>query len=153
MTQHDPFIVRPATVWDMDHCIRLVRDNWGTESADRCYEQFVEGLTGGKYDPVFYACISGLDKFAGFCAMQRAMRMHGGWDFIWVAVAKEFQGLGVGKHLTDYRLDRVREQDGSHVNLVTQKPKFFEKFGFITSQHLGNNWVEMCCQLKLVDMK
>lgn len=149
-----PITIRPATRLDMDQCAMLVRYNWGDESCQRVYDQFVESLNCGQYDPQFFVAqpFDG-SAIVGFCAMRKSMLMNGFWEFIWVAVHEDHQGRGIGEMLTDYRLDVVRENGGTAAILVTQKPKYFNRFGFITSQDCGNGWVVMTCQLKLADMK
>jgi N-acetylglutamate synthase-like GNAT family acetyltransferase len=145
--------IRPPTVWEMDTCGALVRDNWGEESYQRFFDQYVEYVQAvSQYAPQFQVATLGLDTIIGFSALRRSMLMNGFWEFIWIAVHKDHQGKGVGDMLTEHRLDIVRKHGGNAVLLVTQKPKYFNRFGFITSQHHGNDWVQMTCQLKLADM-
>lgn len=150
-----PITIRQPLGFHMDQCGALVRDNWGEESYARFYDQYVEYLAGGQYAPMFFAATpyNEPDTIIGFSAMRKSMLMNGFWEFIWIAVHKDHQGRGIGEMLTDYRLDVVRENEGTSVLLVTQKPKYFNRFGFITSQDHGNGWVAMTCQLKLADMK
>lgn len=139
---------------DMDTCVSLVRENWGDVSADRCWTQFIEYFKGGEYAPKFFTAEhDATDEIAGFCALRKTMMMHGFWEFIWVAIKEGHQGKGLGTLLTEYRLDYVRENDGTSVLLVTQKPEFFNRFGFLTDRDHGNGWMAMSCQLQPADMK
>jgi ribosomal protein S18 acetylase RimI-like enzyme len=150
-----PVHIRSPHYGEMDACVSLVRDNWGDESADRCFKQFVEFWRGGEYAPEFFVATTydAPDRIIGFSALRKSMLMNGFWEFIWIAVHKDHQGRGIGEMLTDYRLDVVRENDGASVLLVTQKPRYFNRFGFVTDREHGNGWHAMSCQLKLADMK
>ena len=138
----------------MDACVRLVHENWGGVSADRCFKQFVEGFQGGEYAPRFFiADHVTTDETAGFCALRKSMLMGGFWEFIWVALAKGHQGRGLGTLLTEHRLNYVRDNGGTSVLLVTQKPQYFNRFGFLTDRDHGNGWMAMSCQLQPAGMK
>ncbi len=147
--------IRQPVGFEMDQCGALVRDNWGEESYQRFYDQYVSYLSGfgDEYAPQFYAATMELDKIVGFAAMRKSMLMNGFWEFIWVAVHPDHQGKGIGDMLTNYRLDRARELGATSVLLVTQKPKYFNRFGFITDREHGNGWHAMSAQLKPADMK
>lgn len=142
---------------EIGQCAHLVLTNWGAVAADRMVEQAIEGLKGGKYAPKFFVADVGNVRervgIIGFAAYQRTMRMHGSFDLIWLAVHGDYQGKGVGDALTWHRLDEIKKHpDAMNVSLVTQKPKYFNRFGFTTAAHLGNDWVEMSLILKLAGM-
>lgn len=141
----EPYIhVRTPHYHEMAHCVKLVRDNWGDEAAERCREQFIIYWQGGKYAPVFVVAVDGADDVIGFAAYHRTMLMKGAFDLIWIAVEKEHQGKNVGKVLTDWRLGEIDEKgDAQMIQLVTQKTAFFSKFGFFKLHHLGNDWYLM----------
>lgn len=147
-----PVNIRTADGFELDKLGALVRDNWNEDSYRRFYDQFLEYLNGGDYSPEFYVAVT-RGTIIGFSALRQSMLAPGFWEFPWVVVHKDHQGRGVGEMLTDYALDVVRDKNGAAVLLVTQKPKFFNRFGYKTSQDHGNGWVQMTCQLKLVDMK
>ena len=148
------YLIRPPQYSDMDTCVRLVRENWGDVSADRCWKQFVEAFQGGEYAPKFFiADHYATDETAGFCALRKTMMMSDFWEFIWVALKENHRGKGLGTLLTEHRLDYVRENDGTSVLLVTQKPTFFNRFGFLTDRDHGNGWMAMSCQLQPAEMK
>jgi len=135
--------VRPPNYGEKINCVELVRDNWGDDAADRCEEQFVEYFRGGKYNPVFRVAVDDREKVIGFAAYQRTMLMKDAFDLIWIAVDKKHQGDSVGKALTNWRLAEIDEEGGQMVQLVTQKPGYFEKFGFKKIAALGNDWYLM----------
>lgn len=146
---------------EIPQCAMLVQDNWGPVAADRFMEQAYIGMGNGKYAPKFFVAHLFDDPtnnteqrgIIGFAAYQRTMRMHGAFDLIWLAVHEQYQGKGVGDALTWHRLDEIKKNaDAMNVSLVTQKPKYFNRFGFTTAAHLGNDWVEMSLILKLAGM-
>lgn len=148
-----PYVhVRPPQYSEMKRCCDLVRDNWGLETADRCREQFIEYWKGGKYAPVYTVAVDDDDEVIGFAAYQRTMLMKGAFDLIWIAVDKQRQGAAVGKALTDWRLAEIAGYGGQMIQLVTQKPAYFAKFGFFKLHHLGNEWYLMLKLLKKVEI-
>lgn len=147
-------IPRPMKDSDIARGAILVLENWGWAAADRFAEQAYEYLKGGEYAPKFFV-VGSEDRsipIAGFSAYQRSMRMNGAFDLIWLAVDTKHAGEGLGTALTDIRLEEIRRRGGTFASLVTQKPKYFNRFGFITAYHLGNNWVEMIAQFKLAEI-
>lgn len=144
-------IIRPMQDNEIVLASYMALDNWGPASADRMCAQAMLGLRGGAYDPKFFVADIG-EGIVGFSAYQRSMRMLGSYDLIWLAVHPTYQARGVGVALTWHRIDKIKELGGQSISLVTQKPKYFGRFGFMTACHLGNDWVEMVCQLKLASM-
>lgn len=152
--------IRKPKYGEIDNfCCPLVAENWGIEAADRCRDQMVEYFKGGPYAPVF--CIADIgDPLSrdyqsmpvGFAAYQPSMRMKGSYDLIWIAVHLGFKTLGVGKKLTEWRIEEIKKRGGQMIELVTQKPDYFSKFGFFKLHHLGNEWYLMLKLLKTVDI-
>jgi predicted N-acetyltransferase YhbS len=46
-------------------------------------------------------------------------------------VRKERQGQGIGHALTDHCLREVMRADGWAIHLMTKRPSFFERWGFV----------------------
>ena len=148
-----PYIhVRPAVLLERRACCDLARANWGDGAADRCHEQFVEGLKENKYAPVFIVAADDDNKIMGFAAYHRSMLMKGAFDLIWLVVDEKHRGTQVGRALTEWRLIDIEEQDGQMILLSTQRPGYFSKFGFFKLHHLGNEWYLMLKLLKEVDL-
>lgn len=135
--------IRPPHYSEMPICCDLVAKNWGSEAADRCRDQFIECWQGGQYAPIFIVAVNEKDVVVGFAAYTRSMLMKGAFDLIWIAVAENYQGCNVGRLLTEWRLMEIEGLDGQMIQLVTQKPEFFSKFGFFKLHHLGNEWYLM----------
>ncbi len=141
---------RNDTGEDMHFCTSLVHMNWGFEAADRCQHQMTEHFKGGPFAPVF--CIADIgDPLSrdyvsmpvGFAAYQPSMKMKGSFDLIWIAVHPLYQGHGAGVALTEWRINEIKKRGGQMIELVTQKPHYFSKFGFFKLHHLGNEWYLM----------
>lgn len=149
----EPYVhVRTPQYAEMQRCCDLVRDNWGAEAAVRCREQFIEYWKGGKYAPVFVVAVDDGGAVTGFAAYEPTMLMKGAYNLIWIAIDVKHQGARVGKALTDWRIADITERDGQFIQLVTQKPAYFSKFGFFRLHHLGNEWYLMIKLLKSVDI-
>lgn len=135
---------------EMARCTQMIFDEWGSDAADRFREQAYEYLRNSSpYAPRFIvATLDGNSGLLGVAAYHRTMRMNGDYDLIWIKVHPDFQGKGVGKALTAARLDLIRKAQGSTANCVTQKPEFFEPFGFQKVAEYGNGWVLMLNKLK-----
>lgn len=151
--------IREAKYSEMAACAMLALNNWGPEAAERCRDQMVEYFKGGRYAPIFYVADLGdplsrdyIPLVMGVAAMQPTMIFPGSYDFIYLAVHPEYRGEGIGRALTQHRIDEVRKRGGAFASLVTQKPKFFNKFGFMTLHGLGNGWVKMLAQFKLAEI-
>lgn len=152
--------IRPATQGgDLAFCSSLVMQNWGREAADRHDIQFAESYSDSPYAPVF--CIADIgDPLSrdyasmriGFAAYQPSMKMKGSFDLIWIAIAPLYQSYGAGKALTEWRIDAIKRRGGQMIELVTQKPNYFSKFGFFKLHHLGNEWYLMLKLLGRVDI-
>lgn len=135
----EPFFhIRPVHYSEKTQCIKLVRDNWGDDAAERCFDQFVECFKGGKYAPVFLAATNGNDKMLGFAAYHRTMQCT--WNIIWLVVDDAHKGDGMGRALIRDCLGRIEDSDGMLVEVVTQVPGFYQRVGFAPGQSLGNGW-------------
>ena len=146
------YSIRQPVGYDLDRLGALVRDNWDEACYRRFYDQFVEYLNGGPYDPEFYVAVI-KTEIIGFVALRQSMIMDGFWELPWVVVRKDYQGGGIGDGLMNFALDVVRGRDGLAVLLATQKPTFFKRLGFLTDREHGNGWHAMSAQLKLAGTK
>lgn len=150
-------IVRAMKYSEIPACCDLVRANWGAEAADRACGQMIAYFRGGtyahnsgKYAPQFFVADEG-NGVVGFSAYQPSMRMKDAFDLIWIAVHADHQGKNLGTLLTQVRLAEIKKRGGSFVSLVTQKPRFFSKFGFrIVDIH--DSWCFMHMKLSKVEI-
>lgn len=145
--------IRTPNYHEMDRCCDLVRANWGDEAAERCHEQFIEYWKGGRYAPIFVVAVDGAEDVLGFAAYQRTMLMKGAFDLIWLAVVPEHKSRRIGTVLTEWRINKIiAEGDAQFIQLVTQKPAYFSKFGFFRLHHVGNEWYVMLKLLKTTEI-
>jgi ribosomal protein S18 acetylase RimI-like enzyme len=137
------------------YCSSLVGENWGAEAQLRARDQMAEYFNGGHYAPVFVvadATVTDIKEIAGFGAYQPSMKMKGSYDLIWLTVNEKYRGGGAGTALTEWRIEDIKKRGGQMIELVTQKPDYFSKFGFFKLHHLGNEWYLMLKLLKEVDI-
>ena len=144
--------IRELEKGDVHPCVEIVRENWGDEVADRFWDEVQHSfLRGMKWPPEYFVYEEGGTVIA-FAGMIRSWLMNGVTDFVWINVKKEYQGYGYGSALTRYRVDRCRREGVSVINLMTQKPNFFEPFGFVSTYNYQGDmrspyWVSMTLQL------
>lgn len=137
---------------DIQDCKKLVFDNWDWPAADRFKEQAMLSFdTSNPYRPVFYVAETSLGV-CGFSAFEPSMLMKDAYHLIWIAVEVDYKSTGIGKALTNCRLEEIKKRGGSMVQLVTQKPGYFEKFGFFKLTPLDNGWWLMMIRLKEIDI-
>lgn len=144
-------IIRDMKYSEKEQCCQLVLNNWGPAAADRCHEQCIEMFKGGPYAPHFLVADIG-PGIVGFAAFAPTMLMKGAFDLIWIAVHPNYQGAEVGKQLTRARIAMIKARGGQTVQLVTQKPGYFNRFGFVTVLPLGNDWNLMVLKLKQAEI-
>lgn len=126
---------------ELAQCAFMIFNEWGADAADRFREQATEYLRNGPYSPKFIvATLDGNAGLLGVAAYHRTMTMNADYDLIWVCVHPDYQRGGVGKLLTEKRLEFIRLAGGTSVKCVTQKPGFFSKFGFHDVADYGNGW-------------
>jgi hypothetical protein len=151
--------IRPPQYSEINFCCSLVAENWGVAAAERCRQQMIEYFKGGEYAPVFAILDIG-DPISrdyapmpiAFTAYTPTMLVKGAFDFVWVAVHRQYQGLTAGKVLTEWRINEITKRGGQMIQLITQKPGYFSKFGFFKLHHVGNDWYIMLKLLKNVDI-
>lgn len=145
--------VREPKYSEIAACANLVHENWGRKAAERCEAQMIEYFRGGKYAPTFVVADNGFGVVVGFAAFAPTMLMTDLYDLIWLVVEKGYQKHGVGRALTHWRLSEIKRLGGAAVQLVTQKPGYFNRwFNFQPVAPLGNGWMLMIRHLKNVEM-
>lgn len=63
----------------------------------------------------------------------------------WDIIHPDYQGKGVGRLLTQYRIDRIKEIDTvENISVRTSQLvfKFYEKFGFVLKEIVKDYWAE-----------
>jgi predicted N-acetyltransferase YhbS len=140
-------MIRPLEKRDVIACTTIVNENWGSIVADRFWDEVEHAwLSNMKWPPIYFVYEDD-GRVVGFAGMMESWIMHGVWDFIWINVRKSHQGTGVGRALTERRIEEVDRRRGSVINLYTHNPKFFEQFGF-TCTHAHDDWCFLTKQLR-----
>lgn len=133
---------------DVSACSNIVCDNWGIEVAKRFEDEVAHvWVHGMQWPPIYFVSVEG-HEVVGFAGMIESWIMHGVWDFIWVNVRVDHQGGGIGRALTERRVEEVMLRGGSVIQLMTLHRKFFRKLGFRTSHELEGGWTHMIKQLR-----
>ena len=142
-------LIRDMEYRDTDACISIVEREWGLGAAMRAAHQTQAMFEGrpptGMHIPHFYVAEDG-NSLLGFAGFVETWLMPGNYDFIWIALRPDAQGKHLGSALTWKRINEVIARGGSVINLSTQKPLFFERFGFQTlCEHDG--WTKMALKV------
>lgn len=141
-------MIRRLEKRDIIQCVEIVTENWGTAVALNFHEEVKHAFRPGLKWPPEYFVFEIDKKVAGFAGMMHSWIMHNVWDFIWINVKKNHQGLGIGRQLTEHRINEVNKQKGAVINLITKEVGFFYKFGFEDVKQYNNDWCLMTLQLR-----
>jgi N-acetylglutamate synthase-like GNAT family acetyltransferase len=75
------------------------------------------------------------------------------WDFIWINIRQECQWQGIGRALTNHRVEEVLKADGRAIHLMTESPRFFEYWGFrVLRNYMDEGWKLVSLQLGSVGL-
>jgi len=143
-------MIRRLEKRDIIHCVEIVTENWGTAAALDFHDEVKHAFRPGmKWPPEYFVFEHATNgKTVGFAGMMHSWVMHGVWDLIWINVAKNYQGLGIGKQLTEHRIHEIDRQKGAVINLMTKEVQFFHKFGFEELKEYDGGWSFMTMQLR-----
>ena len=124
-------MIRELEKKDIHACVEIVRENWDDKVAERFWDEVQHAFLRGMKWPPEYFVYEEAGEVVAFAGMMESWLMHRVMDFIWINVKKDYQGYGYGRELTEYRIERCKKYDMRAINLMTQKPNFFEPFGFV----------------------
>ncbi len=150
-------MIREAWITDRKALKELVRINFGDGPAERFLSEFGHAFVKMWDWPPQYFVYEIDGKAVGFAGMMPSWIMNGIWDFIWINVHPDHHGKGIGKALTEYRIQMVKNAGGTAIHLVTREVEFFERLGFTPAQdyYTGDDtpsWVLMTMQLGPVSL-
>lgn len=142
-------MIREMQESDIPQCIYIVEKNWGDKVAQRAE---IEVRCLFKNQLAMYYVIELNHTVVGWAGMMPSHLMNDIWDFIWINIHPDFKKQGLGRDLTNFRINMVSEMGGSAIHLMTKRYKFFKSMGFKAVHVYQGNWVLMIRQLKTVEL-
>jgi len=150
-------IIRDLERWDITAAANIIESNWNKEIAIKGYLEMQEMFLGSsKWPPHYYVAeIDG--QVVGCGGFAHSWCMSNTYEFCWVNVKKDLQNKGIGRLLTQARINGIKQQGGKLILVVTQSPQHFEYFGFERIKTLQGvdgfgDWYLMSLQLGLVNV-
>lgn len=113
--------------------------------ASRVYASQVDAMFhvgGARGGPAYFVTETG-GELTGFSGVRPSWMMPNAFEFTGVTVHPKWQGLGIGRILTEARLELVKALGGNYVLIGTIKPGFFERFDFEAIDANPVGWVVM----------
>ena len=139
-------IIREMRTSDITACTVITRLNWGQQVALRTRAELSHLL---KHKlALYYVAQHGDGTVLGFAGMMPSHIMCNVWDFIWINIHPDFHYNGIGRELTEYRINQVISHKGAAIHLMTQKPEYFKKLGFHLAHCYEGDWSLMINQLQ-----
>ena len=140
-------MIREMTRADIWPCYEIVAVNWNDAVAERFRQEALhKWLFGNKYPPQYWVWEED-GQVVAFAGMIESCIMTGVWDFIWINVKPSHAGRGIGRLLTEHRIEGVRKLGGSVIQLMSREYGFFKKLGFSTN-FVYDGWVHMSMHLR-----
>jgi ribosomal protein S18 acetylase RimI-like enzyme len=125
-------LIRDMRPEDIEDCCNIIQYHWGRDIALSARGELEEMfLSNSKWPPHYYVAEEG-NKILGFGGFRSSWLMSNTFELIWINVAPEARGKGIGEALTWHRLAEIRRRGGNLILLMTQKPSYFEYFQFQT---------------------
>lgn len=134
---------------DVPVCVELVRSNWTEKAAANAALEMRHAFDKSMEWPPIYYVYEVDGNVVAFAGMIESWIRNGVWDFIWINIRKDYQRKGIGKALTQYRIEKVKEMGGCAIHLMTKKYRFFASQGFQVMATYGTRepWLLMVKQL------
>jgi len=129
--------IRDMEANDIIDCIKIVEENWDKEIGIQAYREMWEMfISNSIWPPHYYVATDQNGKILGFAGFKSTWLMSNTFELIWVNISKDAQRQSIGTFLTNVRLEEIKKRGGNLVLLMSQKPTFFERFGFKSVQNL-----------------
>lgn len=146
------FHLRELEIEDVFQCQDIVQSHWGDKVSVQAVAEMLEMFSKSRWPPHYYVAVDNEDgKILGFAGFKDAWLMTNAFELIWINVRKGLEGLGIGQALTKRRIQEIERRNGSFILLMTQKTKFFEKFGFKTLVNM-DGWELMLKQISPISL-
>lgn len=142
---------------DIITCLDIAEQNFGSGVVSRTLRQ-LRDMHHGSSESLYWVAIDE-EKVVAFAGMRPSWIMNGVWELIWINVDKAYRGRGIGRELTELRIIQAGVHGAAAINLMTQSPEFFEKFGFEAVKEYDQDdpenempWVLMTLQMAEVGL-
>jgi len=139
-------IVRKVQEIDTPQIYNLVRYEWEVDVADRIIEEVNGAFESSRWRPTYYVALDAHEYVCGFAGFVPSHILYCVYELNGIVIEQGPKGLGVGKKLTEKRLEEITKLGGTFVMLMTKQVSFFSKFGFRSATHHGE-WVLMIKEL------
>ena len=139
-------IIRDLEPADIRACVDITSINWGFDIAKQAETELREMHHSVQNWPPHYYVAEVDGTIVGWAGFRSAWMMTNVYEFIWINIHPFHQKSGVGTALTEKRIEEVQRRNGSVILLMTQKPAFFDKFGF-EALCTNDNWMLMRLRL------
>lgn len=122
-------MIRPLTPSDIPTCVELCENNF--KLLDFNYDigkELLAQFDNNIREIEFYVYDDGVIK--GFAGLANCWFDDGVYGLCSCYVHVDHHGLGIGKELTEYRINRIKELGGEIIFSTTKQPWHLERFGF-----------------------
>ena len=127
MTVRPTINVRYLKDEDIRACVEIAFECW--PDSDRVRRHLTHELL----DITNYTVVAETDKkIVGWASWTWSRVSYDIAEFVWCNIKPAYQRQGIGKVLTQVRIDSVRFQDGKAIILTTGHPEVYAKYGFET---------------------
>jgi N-acetylglutamate synthase-like GNAT family acetyltransferase len=137
-------MLRYARLSDIARCAYLADLVWRGD-ASRVYGDQVFGMfrSSNRSDGVLYFVTENGPELTGFAGVRKSWMHRDAWELTGIVVHPKWQARGIGRALTDARLELIRALGGKYVLISTIRPDYFERFDFEAIDSTGDGWVTM----------
>ncbi len=127
-------IIRDAKYSDSLAIKEITAEHWEDYDVMRAVAQFEEMFSpyfaNKESRPHYYVAETAKGEVVGYAGFRQSWLFNNTYELVWINVSKEYEGQGIGKLLTETRIEHIKRLGGTIILLMTRKQKFFEQFGF-----------------------
>jgi GNAT superfamily N-acetyltransferase len=131
--------VRTLEHEDIQACLDIAAHFWDEKTVLSIYNELKASTLPDQNWPPHYFVTELDSEIVGFAGYRRALYMPHAWEFTWCNVHPDFHRTGVGRLLTELRLDAIRHAGGKIVQAASKNPQHLFQAGFVT-MYLTDGW-------------
>jgi len=139
-------MIRKIKDTDIARCLGICQENFemlGYNWIDYVKERFKESLDENNIAELEFYVFEEDDTVKGVAGITNSMFSGSIYGLIGCYIDIKFQNLGIGKALTEFRINRIKELGAQIVFSSTQKEWHLKRFGFETIKSPFENWTLM----------